>query len=86
MSQASDLWMGIYNGGRIHDPDIFPEFTWLPSWVPGPRMMQKNFDDGSMLRWSDRQNKWMFFNSQKELEDAQWRGDIEGWRFPGPGP
>lgn len=77
MTQAGTEWRRLYNAGDIQNPDVFKAWKppgWVPTWVPVPMILEKTFDDGSILRWSDRQNRWTFYVTKDELTWAKHLG------------
>ena len=65
MSQACAEWIRLLNAGKINDPDA--RLTKVLGIIPLVNP-ETNFNDGSILFWSDHYNRWHFNDTQADKD------------------
>lgn len=58
-TQAAQAWLDLYREGKIRDYDAREGFL-------GIEDLYQSYTDGSILCWSTRENKWVFYNTLGE--------------------
>ena len=62
LSQAATEWLRLYNSGQISNDETFKNFV-------GVLELERTFDDGSILRWSEVNSGWRFYKDSDAKDD-----------------
>lgn len=60
LTQAAREWLSLHTRGEIANDEVYK--NWL-----GVLCLERTFEGGSILRWSERMGGWRFYKNQAEF-------------------